>query len=111
MSGQGEAPASHLGSSLLKVSRASEQILQLAGNIQAFLGTNPYTIVREIDYEAGRMAFRTKVREPCPPIWSVLVGECLHNLRSALDYMIWDLVILETGAPPVVTKSQFPIFR
>ena len=102
--------ADPLASSLLKVQRAAEQIAHLASGMKAFLDSNPYRIVRDVDHVAGRIAWRTTVREPCPPIWSVLIGECLHNLRSALDYMIWDLVILETGKHPVVTKSQFPIF-
>ena len=44
-------------------------------------------------------------------MWGVLIGEILHNLRSALDHLIWQLVILETGAPPTTTKTAFPIFE
>ena len=79
-------------------------------DVTSFLETKPYGLVREIDAAAGRIVFRGTASKPCPEIWSVLIGECLHNLRSALDYMVWDLVILETGKPPVGDKTQFPIF-
>jgi hypothetical protein len=45
-------------------------------------------------------------------MWGVQVGEIVHNLRSALDHSIWELVILTTGRPPALpTKNQFPIFK
>jgi hypothetical protein len=36
-------------------------------------------------------------------------GDAIHDPRSALDHLVRQLVIIETGAPPV-TYTQFPIF-
>ena len=49
-------------------------------------------------------------RQP-DPVWGAIVGEIIHNLRCALDYMIYQLVILETGAEPTGKRNQFPIFK
>lgn len=46
--------------------------------------------------------------EPPPPDWSVIVGELVHDLRSALDHLVWQLV-LANGETPRET-SQFPIY-
>jgi hypothetical protein len=100
-----------LASSLLKIERSYQQLKQLESTVRAFLDTKPYSVTVEFNRESGIVVARAKVREECPPIWSVLVGELLHNLRSSLDYIVWELVILETGDAPTTIKTQFPIFR
>jgi hypothetical protein len=45
-----------------------------------------------------------------PPEWPIIVGEIVHNLRSALDHLVWELVIVETGKSPVTNKTGFPVF-
>jgi len=43
----------------------------------------------------------------------LIIGDCLHNLRSALDNLVYDLVIAHHGDPPppqFVEYSEFPIF-
>lgn len=46
---------------------------------------------------------------PNPPLMlSVMVGECLYNLRSALDHLVWQLV--ESNPPNHGTpRNQYPI--
>jgi hypothetical protein len=44
-------------------------------------------------------------------MWSITIGEIIHNLRCTLDYLVFQLVILETKTtPPESAKIQFPIF-
>jgi hypothetical protein len=42
-----------------------------------------------------------------PPRFSVLAAECIHNLRSALDQLAWQLVIANGGKPSGLTR--FPL--
>lgn len=42
-----------------------------------------------------------------PLVLSVTVGEHLYNLRAALDYLIYELALLDSGEPK--TGTQFPI--
>ncbi len=44
---------------------------------------------------------------PLPQLLSILVGETIYNLRSALDYLVYELAWLDTGLPQPGT--QFPI--
>jgi hypothetical protein len=53
---------------------------------------------------------RARLTGEINPFWGVLAGECIYNLRCALDYLIWQLVIERTGAdPPRPELVQFPI--
>lgn len=52
---------------------------------------------REARYREGR----------CPPEIGILVGETVYNLRAALDYLVYELAILDSGH--VQEKTQFPI--
>jgi len=42
-----------------------------------------------------------------PPIFSVLLGEIIYNLRSALDYLVYELARLDSGS--VIDHTQFLI--
>jgi hypothetical protein len=37
------------------------------------------------------------------------MGDCLHNLRSSLDHLAWQLVLADGGTP--TTRTDFPIFK
>ena len=39
--------------------------------------------------------------------WALRIGDCIHNLRAALDYIAWRLA----GSRPTDTQTQFPIFN
>ena len=41
------------------------------------------------------------------PIWGILVGETVYNLRAALDYLVYELAILDSGQ--IEEYTQFPI--
>ncbi|MGE3191313.1 MAG: hypothetical protein AB7N90_16640, partial [Vicinamibacterales bacterium] len=43
-----------------------------------------------------------------PPNFSLLTGEVLYQLRSALDHLVYQLVVSKTKEPPTF-KSAFPI--
>ena len=47
------------------------------------------------------------INAPIPPIISILIGETIYNLRASLDYLIYDLAILDSGQ--VTDGTQFPI--
>jgi hypothetical protein len=39
--------------------------------------------------------------------WAVVVGDAVHNFRSTLDHLVFQLVLMDGGAPTELT--QFPI--
>ncbi|MBA4115207.1 MAG: hypothetical protein H0X71_01960 [Rubrobacter sp.] len=43
----------------------------------------------------------------------LLIGDCLHNLRAALDNLVYELLVARHGDPPpdkFAVSSEFPIF-
>jgi hypothetical protein len=93
----------------LKVHRANEHLLAVNDNIRAFLAGNPYRSVREVDPKDGTHVFHLEVdRYPSPDI-SAIIGDCVHNLHSALDYIAWELVKANGQGPSDHTK--FPLYK
>jgi hypothetical protein len=94
-----------------KLNRADEHFRALDAQIPVFLDSEPHEFRRHIDAEAGRYSVAVHVKRDPPIEWSVIVGEFVHNLRSALDHLVWQLVILSGNQPvPGPGGNQFPIF-
>jgi hypothetical protein len=57
--------------------------------------------------------FAAPTRQPPPYPISVLIGDVLHNLRSALDHLAYALACAYTKPLPqeMANSSEFPIFR
>jgi hypothetical protein len=87
--------------------------------METFLDTQPYEPSMEIRHPSlpwiapwiTDFTIRMLVKEPCPPMWGIVIGEILHDIRSALDHLIYQLVIYATDtAPGDRSRTQFPIF-
>jgi hypothetical protein len=93
----------------LKLDRAYEHLETLANDIQR--------VMTEGDSDGVFEKFNGKkgewiVWEVAPPIrkeWSAMVGDCVHNLRSCLDHLAWQLVLLAGNDPTIST--EFPVFK
>ncbi|HZT66044.1 MAG TPA: hypothetical protein VFA11_09680 [Acidimicrobiales bacterium] len=83
-----------------KIDRAREHLGVLAAEVDAWAAGDP------VIYIAARWHRYQWLRGP-PLRWAAIFGDCVHNLRSALDHMIWDLSGGTGNAPP---RSEFPIF-
>ena len=103
----------------VKLQRAYEQLDAFYGEMAAFLDTDPYEPRVQFRRVPGNLtapivkdfAIRMIVKKPCPPMWSVIIGEIVHDLRSALDHSIFELVIHATGTwLSEESRTQFPIF-
>jgi hypothetical protein len=62
---------------------------------------------RKGDGEAGSRYSEIKVTDAYGG-FEVYIGDCVQNLRSALDYLVWELAYLAQGKPPR-QLTQFPI--
>lgn len=92
----------------LKIKRAKKHIQELEREIGEFFEGNPYGLLTDIDPKTGEKVFRVRVYKTVPTHFSAIIGDIFHNLRTALDVMICDLVRLagqdNTGG------NGFPIF-
>jgi len=102
--------ASRLSSTIAKIERAKEHVRNLETEISTFWSPDRYTISREDDPDTGDEVFRIHGKDfDLPARWSCIIGEVVHNLRSALDHLAWQLV-LANGQTPART-TEFPIFE
>ena len=76
-----------------------------------FVEDHPYDFTLDSQGE-GVFILRVWQERPMPPELSVLTGEWLYNLRSALDYTIWATAVYESGSlpPPSEGVLQYPIY-
>ena len=96
----------------LKVVRAREHLQEIHFQQGRFFESNPYSVTDEFDAKAGKHVFRIHVhRDPPKHRLAALVGDCVHNLRSALDHLVWRLSEDFGGSNDADTMTQFPIFR
>ena len=51
--------------------------------------------------------FKIKVSEEIPENFPAVIGDAVHNLRSALDHLVWSLVLVNGETPD--ERTQFPI--
>ncbi len=89
-----------------KIERARAESRLLKGEIAAFCEERTRLIVREDCGEQERWVYRGDT--PKVPIqWSIRAGEFAYNLRSALDHLVWQLVLDNEKQPG--EHNQFPI--
>ncbi len=104
-----EVPDPAFDSAWLKVDRARELLTQLRQEEAAYLAANPVDM--EVRVEArgdGSEIHRVvaHVHQGPPVSWVPLVGDIVHNARSALDHAVW------ASASPALRgrHTQFPIY-
>ena len=100
-------------SCLLKIGHAEEHLNIFNTERLAWIQGEPYVISKKVEAEGRRhSAVLGGIRNP-PPLdrWSLIAGDCIHNLRSALDHAAYALAIRDSGQspPPAYRSIQFPI--
>jgi hypothetical protein len=104
-----EFPMANFDSAETKVRRAQEQTNSLEVDIQRFLATQHYQIRQTPDFETGRKSATFCVVRDLPAEWPAVLGEIIHDLRSALDHAITDLTIANCGS--TLDGTEFPVFE
>jgi len=73
---------------------------------QAYLASNPYQL-NQIEEPNGDLVLRIRIVRAIPHDWAAVVGDAVHNLRSSLDLLAWQLVERNNGQPS--RDTCFPI--
>ncbi|HEY2893167.1 MAG TPA: hypothetical protein VGJ16_03115 [Pirellulales bacterium] len=106
----------------LKLERAREHLCSLDKEARAWLDTEPYEIVDEPDPDGPKdefshlilntRRFRVTRIQPVPDRLSLIIGDCVSNLRIALDHLA--LAMAKSHTPNMsqgdITASEFPIY-
>lgn len=96
----------------LKVKRAVLEIDLLERQINRFIAQAQYEIVAaEFNKATGKRVYRLKINgnPRVDPNLGLLCGEICHNLRSALDQLVYQLYLLDPANDPKDQRTQFPI--
>jgi hypothetical protein len=95
-----------------KLDRAEEHLKVIDGEEVAWLNTRPYRAVRKGEFDGPYEIVRVDMLRPPPDTLAPVIGDCLQNLRSALDHIAFQLAIDNLGRLPTAKeakKVQFPI--
>src|SRR6266545_3869117 len=91
-------PADPFRSSWEKLERAEVHMVELAERIEDFVqqmaADGRLMFEFEVTYNPSSrcLVYALSGIEPAPVEWGVILGDVLHNLRSALDHIAWTLV-------------------
>lgn len=93
--------------------RAYKLIRMLEREFSRFTAVTKREIVVDKDECIGDFfTLRSRISKAPPTEWGAIVGEIAHDLRSALDGLVWQLIILNGIDPETLRspKPSFPIF-
>lgn len=86
------ALAELLAPSRLKIERAKHHINELDVEVKSFLARKPFRLMARVEKNPPRKVFFIKDDIPIPPAISLITGDAIHNLKSALDMLAWAMV-------------------
>lgn len=89
---------------LRRIIRAKEHLDILDSEISDFLASDFCRIEIRDDSNSSGYVYQPYLLKRIPIIWGILVGEFVHNLRSALDNIAWTIAITKDD------RVEFPIF-
>jgi hypothetical protein len=95
-----------------KLGWADKNLARLERDTREFIWSQPYVLDTEHRPKTRKHLVRVKVKTPSPADWSLVVGDILHNMRSALDHLTYSLaeIHLNRGLTDEEAKViQFPI--
>ena len=95
----------------LKISRARAHIEELAKAISNFSKSTPYDFITEKDDDPAFSVIKLKKGDTLPDTISLILGDAVHNLRSALDHLACGLIINKEGQSALQSLMDvyFPI--
>ena len=81
----------------LKIERAEQHIIDLEKAFALFKQSHPHTLRVSTNPATGDTDITADFSQPLPPDLALIIGDAVHNLRSALDHANWELRRLYTG--------------
>jgi hypothetical protein len=68
-----------------------------------------YRFAGKVHGNGAKHVYRAVDPPPLAPNFSAILGDCIHNFRSALDHLACQLVIASDGTPS--NRTQFPFHK
>ena len=93
----------------LKLNRAQRHIEELVAAIEAYHAKNPYVARLERGDEEDEYVLRSYFTHEPPEELTVIIVDCLQNMRMSLEHLVWALARQELGRDP--GHTAFPISK
>jgi hypothetical protein len=90
-----------------KLDRAAEHLDALHAELRRFSEREPHAVAPDDGLDDGWKVLRFQVKEEPPIQLGLVLGDCIHNLRSALDNLVCQLAYLSRAEN--CDRTQFPI--
>jgi hypothetical protein len=94
-----------------KLDRAEEHLNVLDHEIGTYFEEHPYRIFGEEETRGDywhHTVYLEVSRFPPDELWGPIIGDAVHNLRSALDHLVWELATPHARAE-TPRRIEFPI--
>lgn len=95
-----------------KLGRAKHHTEAVENEIIAWLNPKPYRLSPKVNADATRHSVIIHIDKIAPVArWSLVIGDAIHNIRSALDHFVYTIAVHESrqNPPPNERVLAFPI--
>ena len=72
-----------------KLARARDHYKTIHASTFLFQQTETHSFRVEVHGKGHKHVYRAVDPKPIPEHWPAVFGDCVHNLRSALDHLAW----------------------
>jgi hypothetical protein len=93
-----------------KADRAHNHLRSLDQLVAKFRASEPYMVVPRPTDIPGRTEYRLHIHNPMPPEISTTIGDILHNLRSALDSLAYEIALRGVDRPLTAKEERACVF-
>lgn len=93
----------------LKIKRANQHIAELNSVLVEFIKTDFYGFRVEHDAQSGYYSLYLNITKPLPCEIPLIIGDAIHNVRSALDLAACEIVVIAGGTP--TKRTNFPFHK
>jgi len=90
-----------------KIYRAKQHFDELNGEMLKWWESEPGKLVHAPESTSEKPIYTFDLKTPVPARFGLMAGDCLQNLRSVLDYLVWQLVIANKKEPG--RSNAFPV--
>ncbi|MFT8896601.1 MAG: hypothetical protein ABF968_06510, partial [Acetobacter sp.] len=94
----------------LKIDRARQHVVEITQKLNEFLNLKPYSVYID-DTDNSMRRWRVKIKHHIPPEWSPIIGDALHNARSALDLLATAIALKNAPSRRNLSGINFIITR
>lgn len=103
-------PCSALEGVRAKIGRAQEHLRNVNSSIHSVLAIKEKYPIPSSSYDpdSQELVIRMQNTTPLDPALPLVVGDCVHNARSALDHLVFQLAILNGAPSSAASKTSFP---